>query len=201
MQLHNLFPIPIGFFDLDRELTELERKFVDKQKTRSNMGNTTSEDNYVLENKNLSKLRSFFEESLAEYFTATINPATSAKLRITQSWINYTKKGEYHHKHAHPNSLISGVFYIQSDNASDKIYFYNDKYHQIKFQPKEFNHYNSESWWFEAIQGRLILFPSSLTHMVETRASDQDIRISLSFNTFPAGHLGVNVDLTELILK
>ena len=201
MQLHNLFPIPIGFFDLDRELTELERKFVDKQKTRANMGNVTSEDNYILENKNLSKLKNFFEESLAEYFAATHNPKNAVKLRITQSWLNYTKQGEYHHKHAHPNSLVSGVFYIQSDNASDRIYFYNDKYHQIKFEPKDFNPYNSESWWFEAIQGRLILFPSSLTHMVETRASGEDTRISLSFNTFPAGHIGINADLTELILK
>jgi uncharacterized protein (TIGR02466 family) len=201
MQLHNLFPIPIAFFDLDRELTELERKFIDKQKVRPNMGNASSEDNYVLENKNLSNLKSFFEDSIAEYFTATYNPRNDVKLAITQSWINYTKHGEYHHKHAHPNSVVSGVFYIQSDNTSDTIHFYNEKYHQIKFEPKEFNAYNSESWWFESIQGRLLLFPSSLAHMVETRASNEATRISLSFNTFPIGHIGDNIKLTELIIR
>lgn len=201
MQLQNLFPIPVAFFDLDRELTELERKFVDKQKIRSNMGNMVSEDNYVLENKNLSSLKSFFEDSIAEYFDATYNPRNAVKLTITQSWINYTKQGEHHHKHAHPNSVVSGVFYIESDNTADKITFYNDKYHQIKFEPKDFNIYNSESWWFEAIQSRLILFPSSLAHMVETRISEQATRISLSFNTFPVGHIGDSVKLTELILR
>jgi len=201
MQLHNLFPIPIAFFDLDRELTELERKFIDKQKVRPNMGNASSEDNYVLENKNLSNLKSFFEDSIAEYFTATYNPRNDVKLAITQSWINYTKHGEYHHKHAHPNSVVSGVFYIQSDNTSDTIHFYNEKYHQIKFEPKEFNAYNSESWWFESIQGRLLLFPSSLAHMVETRASNEATRISLSFNTFPIVHIGDNIKLTELIIR
>lgn len=201
MQLHNLFPTPIAFFDLDRELTELERKFVDKQKVRPNMGNASSEDNYVLENKNLSNLKSFFEDSITEYFTVTYNPRNNVKLAITQSWINYTKHGEYHHKHAHPNSVISGVFYIQSDNTSDKIHFYNEKYHQIKFEPREFNVYNSESWWFESIQGRLLLFPSSLVHMVEIRASNEATRISLSFNTFPIGHIGDNIKLTELIIR
>ncbi len=201
MQLHNLFPIPIGFFDLGRELTDVERKFVDKQETRRNMGNLSSKDNYIVENKPLANLKKFFNESVAEYFAATTNPKNPVKLRITQSWLNYTKQGEYHHKHAHPNSVVSGVFYIQSDDTSDRIYFYNDKYQQIKFETKDFNPYNSESWWFEAIKGRLLLFPSSLTHMVETRASENDVRVSLAFNTFPVGHLGVNVDLTELVLK
>ena len=40
---------------------------------------------------------------------------SSIHLKITQSWINFTKKGEYHHPHAHPNSLISGVFYVEAD--------------------------------------------------------------------------------------
>ena len=201
MQLHNLFPTPVGFFDLERDLTEQELKFINSLETRRNMGNTTSTDNYVLENKSLNKLRKFFEDSVTEFFAITHNPKNAVKLRITQSWVNFTNSGEYHHKHAHPNSLISGVFYIQSDNQKDRIFFYKDQYYQLKFEPKEFNYYNSESWWFEAIQGRLILFPSSLTHMVETLAPESATRISLSFNTFPAGHLGVNVDLTELILK
>jgi hypothetical protein len=31
---------------------------------------------------------------------------------ITQSWLNYTETNQYHHKHEHPNSLVSGVFYV-----------------------------------------------------------------------------------------
>ena len=200
MQLHNLFPTPIGFFDLDRDFTALEKKFVDKQDTRANMGNTTSIDNYVLKNKNLSGLKQFFDDSLQAYLRATHNPKQDIKLRITQSWINYTRPGEFHHKHAHPNSFISGVFYIQTDPTKDRIFFYNDAYKQLKFEIAEWNQYNSESWWFEALPKRLILFPSSLTHMVETTLKDSETRISLSFNTFPVGLLGINQDLTELEL-
>lgn len=200
MQLHNLFPTPIGFFDLDRDFTELEKKFIDKQETRTNMGNTTSIDNYVLKNKNLSGLRQFFDDSLQAYLRATHNPKQDIKLRITQSWINYTAPGQFHHKHAHPNSFISGVFYIQTDPTKDRIFFYKDAYQQLKFEIAEWNQYNSESWWFEAPPKRLILFPSSLTHMVETTLKDIETRISLSFNTFPQGLLGINQDLTELVL-
>jgi len=200
MQLHNLFPTPIGFFDLDRDFTELEKKFIDKQETRTNMGNTTSIDNYVLKNKNLSGLRQFFDDSLQAYLRATYNPKQDIKLRITQSWINYTAPGQFHHKHAHPNSFISGVFYIQTDPTKDRIFFYKDAYQQFKFEIAEWNQYNSESWWFEAPPKRLILFPSSLTHMVETTLKDSETRISLSFNTFPQGLLGINQDLTELVL-
>jgi hypothetical protein len=59
---------------------------------------------------------------------------------------------------------------------------------------------NSESWWFEATAGKLILFPSSLTHMVPEVKGD-DVRISLSFNTFPVGVVGEEMDLTGLKLE
>jgi uncharacterized protein (TIGR02466 family) len=120
-------------------------------------------------------------------------------LYITQSWANYTEQGQFHHKHAHPNSFISGVFYVQSDNAKDRIYFYKDGYSQLKVPPKEWNLYNSDSWWFEAITGRLVLFPSSLTHMVVAVESEKT-RVSLSFNTFLKGYVGSEDELTGLRL-
>jgi hypothetical protein len=46
----------------------------------------------------------------------------------------------------------------------------------------------------------LILFPSSLTHMVPTIQGEQT-RISLSFNTFPVGTVGEEMDLTGLKLE
>jgi len=195
--IHNLFPTPIGFYELNREFTKSESDFLLNQKSRSNMGNTTSIDNYICRSSKLKKLKQFFDESLLHYFTTVYRPKYDVIPRITQSWVNYTKPGEYHHKHAHPNSFISGVFYIQSDAEKDKIYFYKDGYQQIKVPAADWNEWNSESWWFEAITGKLILFPSSLTHMVETVQTEQT-RISLSFNTFLSGYIGDENDLTGL---
>jgi uncharacterized protein (TIGR02466 family) len=164
------------------------------------MGNVTSTDNTILRNRSMTKLRDFIESSVSEYFKSIYSPKHDVSLRVTQSWVNYTEPGQYHHKHAHPNSFVSGVFYPQANRETDKIYFYRDGFQQIKFPPSDWNIWNSESWWFEVGTGDLILFPSSLTHMVET-VKGEDTRISLSFNTFPVGNIGEEVDLTGLKLE
>ena len=186
-------------FNLERDLTTEEKEFLNNQERRSNAGNTTSKDNYLLRNENLKDLNSFFTESANKYFADIYQPKYDVSLYITQSWANYTEQGQWHHKHQHPNSFISGVFYVDADITNDRIYFYRDRYDQIKIIPKEWNITNSDSWWFEAGTGRLVLFPSSLTHMVEVK-QHAGTRISLSFNTFLKGTLGENEQLTELIL-
>ena len=198
--IHNLFPTPVAIYKLDRELTEKELSSIKGQETRANQGNVTSTDNTVLRNRSMTKLRDFIESSVSEYFKTVHSPKHDVSLRITQSWINYTEPGQYHHKHAHPNSFVSGVFYPQANRETDKIYFYRDGFQQIKFPPSDWNVWNSESWWFEVGTGDLILFPSSLTHMVET-VKGEDTRISLSFNTFPVGLVGEEMDLTGLKLE
>ena len=199
MIINNLFPTAVGSFELGRDLSKLEQKFLFNLETRPNQGNVTSANNYVLRDNRLSSLRLFLNNSLQEYFQATMSPQDNVKLEITQSWINYTKTGQYHHKHTHPNSIISGVFYIQASKEIDKLFFYNESYEQIKIVPKEFHVYNSESWWLPVETGRLLLFPSSLTHMVATTSGEDD-RISMSFNTFYKGKLGDEVALTGLTL-
>ena len=199
MNMHNLFPIPVGMIDLDRQLSKKELSFILKQEQRLNMGNRTSVNHTLLKSASLTSLRSWLEDQVQEFFKLTVNPKHNVSLKITQSWANYSEPGQFHHKHAHPNSFISGVFYVQT-NPSDKIYFHRDEYQQIKFPPENWNIWNSESWWYEAITGRLILFPSSTSHMVPSVEGDQT-RISISFNTFPVGVVGEEMDLTGLKLE
>lgn len=197
MIIENLFPTPIGFFKYDGEL---DRDFLANQPQRDNEGNRSSQNNYLLKDKKLLNLRQFIEKSLHEYFMATYCPKNDAHLKITQSWLNWTKPGQFHHKHAHPNSLISGCFYVNAHKDTDKIFFYRDGYQRIKFPPIEWNPYNSESWWYSVGSGDLIFFPSSLTHMVQP-VEGEDTRISLAFNTFPIGVIGDENELTALQLE
>lgn len=197
MILHGIFPTPVAKFSLDREFTDREMEFVLKQKQHNNEGNTTSDDSYVFNNIELKGLSDFCETSIAEYLKQIYAPTKDVKLRITQSWLNYTKPGQWHHKHAHPNSFVSGVLYIKANRETDKIYFYKDGYKQISLPTENWNLYNSESWWFESVAKELILFPSSLTHMVQP-VQGEDTRISLSFNTFPIGYVGDEQSLTGL---
>ena len=52
--IHNLFPTPIGLYELGRDLTAKELSFLKNQETRNNMGNTTSIDNTILKAKELT---------------------------------------------------------------------------------------------------------------------------------------------------
>ena len=199
--INSIFPTPIYMSKLDRKLTPLELKFVDKSKKDfyKNDGNITSNNNYILDEKPFANIKKELHIRVQDYFDKVISPANNIKPYITQSWLNYTETNQYHHKHTHPNSLVSGVFYINCHEEHDKIKFFNDTYKTIKLEVKDWNLWNSETWWFSVKTGDVILFPSSLTHMVETKEGD-NTRISLAFNVFIKGTVGNNKNLTELIL-
>ena len=197
-----IFPTPIYISKIDRSLTPLELKFVDKNKKDfyKNDGNITSNNNYILNEKPFTNIKKELDLRVQDYFDKVISPANNITPYITQSWLNYTETNQYHHKHSHANSLVSGVFYINCHEEHDKIKFFNDNYKTIKLEIKDWNLWNSESWWFPVKTGDVILFPSSLTHMVETKQGD-NTRISLAFNVFIKGTVGNNKNLTELHLS
>jgi uncharacterized protein (TIGR02466 family) len=199
--IEGIFPTPIYFSKLNRELTTKELSFIDKTKENvyKNEGNTTSNDNYILNHKSFKNLKEELDLRIQDYFDKVLSTTENVIPYITQSWLNYTESNQYHHKHAHPNSLVSGVFYIDCNEEHDKIKFFNESYKTIKPEVKDWNIWNSESWWFTVKTGDIILFPSSLTHMVETKQGD-NTRISLAFNIFIKGTIGVNKILTELII-
>lgn len=199
--INGIFPTPIYISKLDRTLTQLELKFVDKNKKDfyKNEGNITTNNNYILNEKQFSNVKKELDLRVQDYFDKVISPANNITPYITQSWLNYTETNQYHHKHEHPNSLVSGVFYINCDDKFDKIKFFSNKYQTIKTEVKEWNIWNSDSWWFSVKTGDIILFPSSLTHMVENKQGT-NTRISLAFNVFIKGTVGNNKNLTELIL-
>jgi uncharacterized protein (TIGR02466 family) len=199
--INGIFPTPIYISKLNKELTSLELKFVDKNKKDfyKNDGNITSNNNYILNEKPFANIKKELDLRVQDYFDKVISPANNITPYITQSWLNYTEKNQYHHKHAHPNSLVSGVFYINCHEEHDKIKFFNYTYKTIRTEVKDWNMWNSESWWFPVKTGDVILFPSSLTHMVETKQGD-NTRISLAFNVFIKGTIGNNKNLTELVL-
>ena len=195
--INGIFPTPIYLSNLNRKLTSLELKFVEKSKKNvyKNEGNVTSNNNYILNEKPFTNIKKDLDERVQDYFNKVLSTTDAVTPYITQSWLNYTEANQYHHKHAHPNSLVSGVFYINCHEELDKIKFFNDDYKTIKPEIKDWNLYNSESWWFSVKTGDIIMFPSSLKHMVETKQGD-NTRISLAFNVFIKGTIGNNKNLT-----
>jgi uncharacterized protein (TIGR02466 family) len=197
-----IFPTPIYITNLNRNFSKKEIDFINKTKfdTYKNEGNTTSKNTYILNDLIFKKLKQEINLTIKDYFNKIIVTKNNITPYITQSWLNYTETNQHHHKHEHPNSFLSGVLYINAVKEYDKIFFYKkDNYRMINPVVEQWNVYNSNLWWFPVETGQLILFPSSLTHSVETKKGN-NTRISLAFNTFVKGAIGNNMELTELML-
>jgi hypothetical protein len=200
MNIVNLFPTALGSYELDRKLTKKELKFISDLDRVKNEGNSNSKDNYIFKNPELKGIADFCQGCLESYAQLVYAPRENIGVYITQAWANWTKPGEFHHKHAHQNSFISGVFYVNADPEKDKIFFYRDRLPTTVDLPTEnYNTWNSSSWWMPSGTCGIYLFPSYLTHMVQTVEAESE-RISIAFNSFVDGYLGCEKNLTGLRL-
>lgn len=200
MPIFDLFPTAVGSYDLGRDFTDAELSLIESLDTKINSGgNHVSLESRILEKPEMTDLKQWLVASLDDYFNTVYCPKNQVTVKITQSWCNFSRRGQMHHKHYHPNSFISGVLYIQATADSDRIYFHRDDRRELKTPKKQFNPWNSDTWWLESVTGRLYLFPSYVSHKVEPVESDL-MRISLSFNTWPQGDFGEESALTGLMI-
>lgn len=198
MNIHGLFATPVGFGRVENGIKSEELDFIFSQERGVNNGNEISKDSSVLDNPCLSRIRASVDGAINDFVQSVYAPTSDPEVFITQSWVNYTKAGQYHHKHNHPNSFLSGVLYIKT--YEDRIQFFMDGYQQIKVQTKDFNVYNSDSWWFDVNQGDIVVFPSGLSHMVPTVEQLGHERVSIAFNTF-VKYVGDKEQMTKLHLE
>jgi len=202
MNTIGLFPVPVSLID-ERAPTDSELRYIKNAEKRNNQGNLASKDTYMLDREELSSLRSVIEFYVNDFYFNTLAADPSSKLKITQSWCNYTESDEFHHRHSHPNSAVSGVYYPQAEHPSDSLNFYSPTEQNQVMLPMRYkvNEFNSYSWWLPAKTGTILLFPSYLYHSVTPIKNRNSTRISLSFNTFYDGVIGSEADLTKLEVK
>lgn len=100
-------------------------------------------------------------------------------IKCTAAWANIANKGDYQEYHNHPNNHFSAVYYIKTPKDCGEIIFSKPFEMFVLPQSKGFN--NSHRVQFTPEEGKVIIFPSSLLHMVLPNNSDED-RISMSMN-------------------
>ena len=205
-ELMQLFPTPLLIcpypVDYSKELEWIRNAECRKKNSGGDNGNKIhynrqSEDTFVLDRPELANVRAFIEAKLHEFVTKIY--ASTDKLVITQSWLNKSKKGESHHEHVHPNSMVSGVWYPQIHEQMPPIQFRSRGQRDVSLSTEHYNTFNSATFLLPMKKGELILFPSNLTHSVPTNVNEEE-RISLSFNTWPKGNMGDIKSLTYLPL-
>lgn len=166
---------------------------------RNNELNQVSVNSYLHREEQFTELYEWFNECILKVKREI--GFLCDELKITQSWANRTDQSQAHHPHVHPNSIVSGIYYLNASCSTvfeiPSIWktFYNSESVQSPFQlGQSLNLFLPED--FEAVlhridatPGTLLLFPSTLRHGVEDNPYNES-RYTLSFNTFPCGDVG-----------
>jgi len=194
----DLFPTPLYITNINKPISTQQKEYLLNAPKIENMGNLRGEDGYILNHPMFSELKNFILQCIKDYVDS-VYASPGLDVYITQSWANYTKPKEFHHRHSHPNSFISGVFYVNAKPKEDMIKFYKERSAIFDFMPKQPNNYNSNDVAILVETGDLVLFPSSFVHEVPPTTSNET-RISISFNTFIRGYIGDEKCSTALYL-
>jgi uncharacterized protein (TIGR02466 family) len=206
-ELLSLFPTPVLIaqypLPYEKELEYIRTLPCRRENKGGDAGNVIhynrqSEDTFVLDKPELSNIKAFIQSKIYKFVKEIMN--STDELVITQSWINKSGKGESHHEHVHPNSLVSGVWYPVINEQLPPIQFRSKSQRDVSLQCEKFNNFNSATFLLPMKAGELIIFPSNLTHSVPANQSETE-RISLSFNTWAKGSLGDINSLTYLPLE
>ena len=185
----NIFPVPIhtfdvnGFENIQNDLIEYAYGLKNKEPKGvliSNRGGWQSPC-FLLNNEN-DILQSFLMDCLGEF-----PPIKKSVDLIVSAWVNINPPNSFNTKHCHPDSNLSGVLWIKSQKDCGNIVFQSpfhfQTYKEVESYTEDFKNKNKyfHTYFFNPIEGRMIVFPSHLEHQVKPNESKED-RISVSFN-------------------
>ena len=213
MEKISIIPRTLVKFSMDSELLESTRELVFQEEFRHSTTNEISKNYYLLREERYKKLTDWVNSCLEE-IRLDFNYICDS-LKITQSWANRSSYGQYHHDHIHPNSMLSGIIYLTKSSAPTLFGFENEWYFMTRYE----KHPNLKLSFdigksalmgqYDCTPGDMIIFPSSFRHSTlphdwsdENRQTDKLIdRITISFNVFPNGKIGILEDLAGLEIE
>tara|TARA_Y100000114_G_C11648314_1_gene272828 strand:- start:137 stop:730 length:594 start_codon:yes stop_codon:yes gene_type:complete len=103
------------------------------------------------------------------------------KFEVDRMWCNVNTKDDFNMIHSHGQFQFSGAYYVKAPKDSGQIVFRDPRPAAItnEFVTSQFN--GGEVYRIEPEEGKLLIFPSYLDHMVMPSKSDDD-RVSISWN-------------------
>jgi hypothetical protein len=154
----------------------------------------------------------FFDQNLFRWFEQCLEDVggqlynDKIKLKISTCWINKIDKFENIHLHHHINSIVSGIMYFSNESSGKTIFeipnpwFFAENQQVLKLAKGVVEDkppvIKTE---ITPAKGKLILFPSSITHRVTTYTGKPS-RYTLAFNAFLSGVLAEGSPTAQLVL-
>jgi hypothetical protein len=144
----------------------------------SSCSSTVNTFSNVLDLPEFIEIKQFLSECASVFLD--IHKIDSEQLNFLDSWLNHYDVGGYQDLHMHHDSMVSGVFYLES--LGNKDFVLQAPWH---FQQPKIPNYieqtldNSHNAEFDSVPGRAIFF---MSHALHRTAPATASRISLSFN-------------------
>ena len=205
MEELSILPRKIYKFEANPKLIEDALPLLREEVYVQNQVNKTTDNNYLLNDEKYIAIKDWIMSCLENlrlemgYFCD--------ELTITQSWANYSGPGDWHPPHIHPNAILSGILYLTESVGYTQFMCPNDWYItaasnqlqsiKVSFEPEK-SVCNDE---YISSPGDLIIFPSSFMHEAAPHEGEGNDRITISFNVFPSGKIGINDNLSGLTIE
>jgi len=148
----------------------------------------TAFSNNVIQKYSLRKFTEYIQTHVQKYVNTTqwsllTDPAREGSpysISMSDSWLNITRKGNYHNFHIHAHHSISGVYYHKMNPNMGGITFRNPNPIMSNMMFPE-GPISPNMITMVPEEGSLIIFPSWLEHGTQKNNTDEE-RITLSFN-------------------
>lgn len=129
-----------------------------------------------------AELNLYIQKHLKKYIDCLELNIKSSALSMNTCWVNIMNKNALHSSHNHPQSIISGTYYVQVPRGSSALKFEDPRYSSYMSRPAMVTKAKNQTHHsLKANSSDVILFESWLRHEVPINHSIQP-RISISFN-------------------
>jgi uncharacterized protein (TIGR02466 family) len=185
------FPTPVWHFPIDnhQQLNLVLLEEIDRERQRDRRGERLSNilgwhsTSNLHQRDSFADLVSIIDRNVLKVATFLNWDLQKISTNITACWAMVNGKYASNAIHDHPNSILSGVYYLQTPENCGVLSFTDPRSASRMLNPPltEFNVWTLPKISYQPEVGMMLLFPSWLMHGVELNMSEE-ARISVSFN-------------------
>jgi uncharacterized protein (TIGR02466 family) len=197
LNIYTLFPVPViekqieNFYQIKDSLVddiyEYESKFPKKQSYNNCGGWQSLEEHSLLHTKKFEKYFDILYQEIRYCLSKVLDRSIElTHENIINSWANINRKGNCNICNHHSKGILSAVLFVSSPYRFSGDLVFNNLYtnlgHHEIYNEKIKKDLNLKTFHkVEPFDGKLIIFPASTFHYVESNETDMD-RITISLD-------------------
>jgi hypothetical protein len=205
-KVFSMFPTPLYSTVYTGDTAEIIKYFdsCEMEEVKDGAYGIVSKNTYVIDNPICKPLANFIMDCFKDFATNVMRYKYE-ELQFAQSWVTHKLPGQFHKAHTHPNTLLAGVFYYDTQPGDAAICFSKDfaaigrPYLEPSLLDDFQQHpFSQEEMYFIPQRNSFIIFPSFVTHGVPPNTTNR-VRKALGVNVLTKSTFGDQKTISEII--